>query len=212
MRRRVERKIEAYRDGALSRSEGERVERMLRRDLSGERHLRQTEALGCMVREAWTEGPPGPTPEYLIGALRPAMSRVDTERAAAPLSERMLEQLVSWARPAATAGVACAAAVALFLLLPSSTPQRPDSSTGAGLAATPRTPAPGIETVALSQQMPAVFENGVALNVGVPQSIYDLAQGERPLMLFEADDGATVIWLLADAIRPGDLEAGGGWG
>ena len=212
MRRRVEKRIEAFRDGALSRSEDERVERLLRTDPASDRHLRQTKALGGMIREAWAEGPPGPTPEHLLAALRPAMARVDAERAEASLSERILEQLVSWARPAATAAVASAAAVALFLLLPSSTPQRPASSTGAGVAATSRTPPPGIEAVALTQQMPAVFEDGVALNVGVPQSIYDLAQGDTPLMLFEADDGATVIWLLAEATRPGDLQAGGGWG
>ena len=217
MRRRIDRRIEAYHDGALSRSGRERVERLLRRDLAGGRHLQKTAALGGMIREAWTEGPPAPTPEHLIAALRPAMTRLDAERAAASLSERILEQLVSWARPAATAAVAGAAAVALFLLLPSSTPQRPGLSTGAGLA-TSRTPAPAsrtpspVETVALIQQMPALFENGVALNVGVPQAIYDLAQGETPLMLFEADDGATVIWLLAEATRPGDLPAGGGWG
>ncbi len=164
-----------------------------------------------MIREAWTEGPPAPTPEHLIAALRPAMTRVDAERAAASLSERILEQFVSWARPAATAAVAGAAVVALFLLLPS-TPQRAGSSTGAGLATTSLTPSPGLETVAFTQQMPAVFKDGVALNVGVPQAIYDLAQGDTPLMLFEADDGATVIWLLAEATRPGDLPAGGGWG
>ncbi len=212
MRRRVERRIEAYHDGALSRSERERVEALLRRDLASERHLHQTEAVRGMIREAWTEGPPAPTPEHLIAALRPAMARVDAERAAASRLERMLEQLVSWARPAATAAVAGAAAVALFLLLPSSTPQRPGPSTGPRLAATSRAPAPGVETVAFTQQMPAVFEDGVALNVGVPQSIYDLAQGDTPLMLFEADDGATVIWLLADSTRPGDLPASGGWG
>ncbi len=219
MRRRIDRRIEAYHDGALSRSAREKVERLLRKDLAGGRHLQKTAALGGMIREAWTEGPPAPTPEHLIAALRPAMTRLDAERAAASLSERILEQLVSWARPAATAAVAGAAAVALFLLLPSSMPLRPASSTGAGLAATSRTPAPtsltpspGVETVALMQQMPALFENGVALNVGFPQAIYDLAQGETPLMLFEADDGATVIWLLAETTRPGDLPAGGGWG
>ena len=211
MRRRAERRIEAYHDGGLSRSGRERVERLLRRDLAGGRHLQKTAALGEMIREAWTEGPSAPTPEHLIGALRPAMARVDAERAAATLAERILEQLVSWARPAATAAVAGAAVVALFLLLPS-TPQRAGSSTGAGLATTSLTPSPGLETVAFTQQMPAVFKDGVALNVGVPQAIYDLAQGETPLMLFEADDGATVIWLLAEATRPGDLPAGGGWG
>ena len=219
MRRRVERRIEAYHDGAVSRSGRERVERLLRGDLAGGRHLQKTAALGGMIREAWTEGPRAPTPEQLIAALRPAMTRIDAERAAATLSERILEQLASWARPAATAAVAAAAVVALFLLLPSSTPQRAGSSTGAGLATTSLTPSPasltssrGVETVAFTLQMPAVFEDGVALNVGVPQAIYDLAQGETPLMLFEADDGATVIWLLAEATRPGDLPAGGGWG
>lgn len=218
MRRRAERRIEAYHDGGLSRSGRERVERLLRRDLAGGRHLQKTAALGEMIREAWTEGPSAPTPEHLIAALRPAMARVDAERAAATLAERILEQLVSWARPAATAAVAGAAVVALFLLLPS-TPQRAGSSTGAGLATTSLTPSPaslipspGLETVAFTQQMPAVFKDGVALNVGVPKAIYDLAQGETPLMLFEADDGATVIWLLAEATRPGDLPAGGGWG
>ena len=86
MRRRAERRIEAYHDGGLSRSGRERVERLLRRDLAGGRHLQKTAALGEMIREAWTEGPSAPMPEHLIGALRPAMARVDAERAAATLS------------------------------------------------------------------------------------------------------------------------------
>lgn len=183
MRRRADKRVEEYWDGAL----------------------------GSVIREVWTEGPRAPSPEYLIAALRPAMAAVDAERASAPLWERALEQMTSWMRPASAALLSGAAAVALFLLLPSSTPVAPEFAPKGGIVADSGPAIPGTETVAFSQQVPARFEDGVALNVGVPQSIYDLAQGENPLMLFQADDGATVIWVLGKAELSGGLPLAGGW-
>ncbi len=212
MRRRVERRIEGYGDGALSQRERARVERRDLQDAEGERHLRQTGAIGELIREAWNEGPPSPSPEYVIAALRPAMAAVDAERAAAPLRERALEHLASFVRPRNVALVGAVAA-AVFLLLPSSAPRGPQPAPGELTARTvaPAAPlAPEVEPVAFAQ-LPAIFEDGVALNVGVPQAIYDLAQGETPLMLFEADDGATVIWLLDDVGLSGALPGVGGW-
>ncbi len=213
MRRRVERRIEAYGDGALSRLERERVERRDLQEAECERHLRQTGALGELIREAWNEGPPSPSPEYVIGAVRPAMAAVDAERAAAPVWGRTLEHLASFVRPANVALVGAAAA-AVFLLLPSSVPRGPQPAAPGELTARTVAPAaplaPEIEPLAFAQ-LPAVFEDGVALNVGVPHAIYDLAQGETPLMLFEADDGATVIWLLDQAELSGALPGAGGW-
>jgi hypothetical protein len=168
-------------------------------------------ALGSVIREVWTEGPRAPSPEYLIAALRPAMATVDAERASAPLWERALDHMASWTRPASAALLSGAAAVALFLLLPTSTPVAPDVAPRGGVVADSGAAIPGAEPVAFSQQMPALFEDGVALNVGVPQSIYDLAQGENPLMLFEADDGATVIWVLGKSELSGGLPLAGGW-
>ncbi len=211
MREKFERSIEAYRDGALSRPKRERLERRLRQDREGERHLRRTRALGSIVRETWNDGPAAPSPEYVMAALRPAMAAIDAERRAAPGWARALGRVASWVNPIPAALVTAAAAIALFILLPTTTPQAPDSAPAGALSASSEPAAPGIEAVAFSR-MPAVFENGVARNVGFPHSIYDLAQGERPLMLFEADDGATVIWLLADAESPGDLPDVEAWG
>ena len=98
MRRKADKRVEEYWDGAL----------------------------GSVIREVWTEGPRAPSPEYLIAALRPAMAAVDAERASAPLWERALEQMASWMRPASAALLSGVAAVALFLLLPSATPVAPD--------------------------------------------------------------------------------------
>lgn len=183
MRRKVDKRVEEYWDGAL----------------------------GSVIREVWTEGPRAPSPEYLIAALRPVMAAVDAERASAPLWERALDQMASWVRPASAALVSGVAAVALFLLLPSSTPVAPDVAPKGGVRADSGPVILGAEAVAFLQQMPALFEDGVALNVGVPHSIYDLAQGENPLMLFEADDGSTVIWVLGKSELSPGLPLAGGW-
>ncbi len=183
MRRKADKRVEEYWDGAL----------------------------GSVIREVWTEGPRAPSPEYLIAALRPSMAAVDAERASAPLWERALEQMASWVRPASAALLSGVAAVALFLLLPSTTPVAPDVAPEGRVRMDPGLAIPGAEVVVFSQQVPALFENGVARNVGVPQSIYDLAQGENPLMLFEADDGSTVIWVLGNSELSGGLPLAGGW-
>lgn len=208
MRRRIERIIEAYGDGALSRTARERVERRLRSNPGGEAHLQRTRALGNMIRDACGEAPPVPRPEQIMAVLRPAMRAIDAERASAPRWQRVRDELESWLRPSGAA-LAGAAAIALLLLVPTLMPTD-DAQLGSERLASPAPAAPRSAPFALAK-LPVAFENGVARNVGLPQSIYDLAQGETPLMLFEADDGATVIWLLGDAELPGAFATPGGW-
>ena len=49
---------------------------------------------------------------------------------------------------------------------------------------------------------PAAFDS--------PTTIYDLAQGDSPLMIFESDDGATVLWMLEEE-SVSSLAAAAGW-
>lgn len=173
MRRFWEWRLEAYRDGALSGRQRRRVERRAESDPASARHLRATEALGAAVRAAWTEGAPAPSNEYLIAALRPRMAQIDAELGKRP-ARRWLGALGLGLRPLPAVAFAGAALVALYLALPRLV-EPPGSALSPPSTAVAETPdlAPG-------------------------QGIYDLAQGDSPLMILEAEDGSTVIWILED--------------
>ena len=80
MRRgRLERQLGAYRDGELSPEQREGLAERLERDAGTGRLLARGEALGRVVREAWTDGPPAPDTEHLLASLRPGFARVDAE-------------------------------------------------------------------------------------------------------------------------------------
>lgn len=169
-RRRRERQLEAYRDGELSHRARERVERRLDSDPEAARHTQRMEALGAAIREAWSEGPSAPSPEFLVGALRPQMVRVDEELAARSPWRRLRERLGEVLRPAPVTALA-GTVVAAFLLVLLGPPVLEEGS---------------------------VLPPGAIPTIASPAAIYDLNQEEDPLLVYEIEDGITVIWVLED--------------
>ncbi len=196
MKRYHEKKIEAYLDGATSVRERQRLERRVREDDAARRHLEMTQVLGRGIQKAWSEGPLAPSPEYLIAALRPEMDRIDAERAGSPRWEGTAQRLAALLRPVPIAAIAGAAALVLIVVTSLGLPQG-DEGLDLGKTARVQEPASS-QPVAL----PAVFDS--------PTTIYDLAQGDWPLMIFEADDGATVLWMLEEE-GLSRLAAAAGW-
>ena len=78
-RKRLERQLDAHRDGLLDEREAREIERLLSSPSDAGRQLRHTSALGSAVREAWRDGPEAPAPERILAALRPEMARIDAE-------------------------------------------------------------------------------------------------------------------------------------
>lgn len=189
MKRRDEKRIEALLDGAAR--EGD--ERWVGADAERAAYLSRTRALGRVISEAWTEGPPAPSPEYVISALRPEMARIDAERAARRPLRRVSERASQWLRPLPIAALAGAAGLALVVLTSLNPP--PDSSSAIRLGA-----AESLAAAPVARS--ADFDS--------PTTIYDLAQGNSPVMIFEADDGATVLWMLEDEGLSG-LGVAPGW-
>ncbi len=176
----LERRVAAYRDGELSASRRVKLESQLESDSGASHLLRRSEALGRAVREAWTDGPSAPAPDRLLEALRPGLARIDAEIEAGgsrlPLSERVRALL-----SAPTPGLATAAAalgLIAYLVLPQGPVER-DS----------RNP-PSIRTASLPTVLGRPAKETLA-------PIYDL-QGEASVLIFEGDEGSTVIWILDD--------------
>lgn len=191
-RRRLEKQIGAYRDGALSERQAEALRRRLDTDPDVRLELARHEMLGRLTREAWREGPRSPSPELLIAVLRPGMARIDAE-----LKDSWVLRWRGWLTPAPLVALGTAAALlALAIVQPEAV--RP-SAEPAVPSLTAQTEAPGIP------QAPTRSE--AARDIPV----YDLAQGDSPLMLFE-DEGTTFIWLIEPEKLGDDLSAlPGGW-
>ena len=169
MSRPNERKLSAYFDGALSERDRRAVERYLEREPDGRRQLDRHAEMSALVRDAWTEGPPTPRTDMLIQSLRPMLARIDAELAERRSPMRWLRRISELLGPIPLAtAVAAAALVLAFVAL-----DRPDST-------------PPVPVVA------------AGISFGSPSSVYDLEQAEKPLMIFQTDDGVTVIWLLDD--------------
>ena len=191
MNRRTEKKLNALHDGALSERERQRMHARVHAEPELRRYLDETRALGSIVREAWSEGPRAPAPEYVISALRPAMARIDAERAAASPWARTREILSDWLRPAPIAA-ALIGTTALVLIAVLPTPRNPvlrDSLT------TNFSGARSMATVEPNPLIEPVSQSGSALHA--PGAIYDIASEGTPLMFFESED-ATVIWVIPD--------------
>ena len=119
MNRRLRRRLEALRDGALPLEASRRLSESVRNDPLATRVLEETELLGRAVRESWREGPPAGNPDRLIAELRPGMARIDRELGERGSSVRILDRLLSWMPPAPSlAAGAMVAALALVVLLP----------------------------------------------------------------------------------------------
>ena len=178
------RRIGAYHDGALSGSARRRIERRVEADPEAGKRLHEMEVLGEAVRAAWTDGPPGPAPERVIASLRPQLRAIDQElaRKAVPALGERLSALLRPAPARVLAGAALAVLLAVGVL--------PFVGTG-------ETPS---ETSSISAASPAF---------GTSDTIYELDQAEVAVMVFEAEDGSTVVWMLEeepDLISRGPFE------
>jgi hypothetical protein len=179
-----ERTLDAYRDGALSERRRERIARRLADDPDAERFLRGRTALGDLVRDAWNDGPPPPDPDRLLAALRPAMRRIDAERAKERRPWRVIQRVAQeWAvvcrRALAPAGLAAAAMAALVLVQP-------------GTLNRPRQ----VQHVVAMPMGPQAIEE-----LRWPSSVYDLAQEDVPLMVYEK--GGATVFFFGGAPPPG---------
>ena len=192
MRRARERRLDAYRDGELSPGARHSVERSLARDPEAARRVDDTERLGRAIRAAWSEGPPVPSPDYLIAALRPELRRIDRELAEVGALSRLLGRLRQGLQPAPAGAfaAACALALFLFLALPSLLPSDLAAPTPSIVAQAPTGSVAGSEAFA---------------------PIYDLAQSDQPLMILQGADGSTVIWVLNDPEPLSALPGADGW-
>jgi anti-sigma factor RsiW len=202
IRRRLDKQVGAYRDGALSEGQADAVRRRLESDPEARTELARYESLGRLTREAWREGPTAPPAELLISALRPGMARIDAE-----LQEQRSSRRRGWFVPVPVLAMGAAAAlVAAVLLRPAALPDPLGASGAPGFAARAENPAPlPVQPIADAAQSD-------------PQElpVYELAQGDAPLVVFE-DGGTTFIWLLEEPKRGGDDDlssitiAHGGW-
>jgi hypothetical protein len=187
MRRGLERRLDAYRDGALTTAERERLAQRLAADPASAERVRSTEQLGQAVRLSWTEGPPSPSPDYLIAALRPELRRVDAELGRAGrligFAERLVEELRALL-PSPALGAAALAGLLMLFTFPS-------------LVEPPH------------QALPA----SSLTNFSVPETatIYDLAQDEMSLMILQDEDGAAVIWILEQPEQLFEAPVVDGW-
>ena len=199
MKRGRERKLEAYRDGALGESERRRIERDLEKDLDAARYVERSTALGALVREAWREGPPAPSAERLLASIAPEMRRIDAERAAGSAGGRALGRLSRWLRDGLeavngrwlAAGGALAAVCAAFLMIPTTM----DSATSAFVpAAVEQVVAPRASVpVQLASEVTADTGPRFVGELGWPSAVYDLAQEDVPLMISEKDGGIVIL-------------------
>jgi hypothetical protein len=186
-RRRLEKQVGAYRDGALSERGAAAVRQRLARDPEAALELARHEALGRLTREAWREGPAAPSPEMLIAVLRPGMARIDAE-----LEGSRSARWRGWLAPVPLFALGAAAAVlALAILQPGISWNRAERS------------APQVIARADTSSLSAAAEAAAPAAEEAEQiSVYDLAQGDSPLVVFE-DGGTTFIWLIEPG-KPGD--------
>ncbi len=218
----LDKRLSAYLDGALAEVRRERFERELERDASLQKQLRRSRALSGLVREAWTEGPVAPSPEFLIASIRPHIAAISRERRARPAWQQSLEharmRLAGWFSPATLA----TSAVAAFLLAVAILPRQ--EAAVPGLAASlPVSPPPtsahfGSVQSSSSPVWPSqrqIFGTPFAPASTAPDrsaGVYDVESGESPAMLFQNEDGSTVLWLLEDDDLSQMLERMDRWG
>lgn len=202
----LDKRLSAYLDGALEDVKRERLEREIEREPALQAQLRRTQSLGSLVREAWSEGPAAPAPEFLIAALRPQIAAIARERRARPSWQRGLEQvrlrLGSWFGPMPLAASAAAAFLVALAILP-----RPNGSSDELIAG----PILGAQRSSSGTSLPISLgwrqqrQTGPQIPFGpviysedAAAGVYDLAPGENPAMLFQNEDGSTLLWLLDD--------------
>jgi anti-sigma factor RsiW len=219
-----DKRLSAYQDGALTDPKRERLERELEREPALRKQLERSRALGNLVREAWTEGPAAPPPDVLLAALRPRLAAIARERREQPAWRRALEdvriRLAGWFGPVPLATSAAAAFVLALALLPRS--NMSDSSFTAALPLTraespmraPFEPAAKLRTRTPSTQfmVPSMPFAPANLSQDSAAGVYDLSPRERPAMIFQNEDGSTMLWLLDEDDLSGLFGRMDGWG
>ena len=197
------RRPDAYYDGVMSAKSRRRFERELERSPGLAAEVERREELGRLLREAWTDGPASPSPEYLIAAVRPELARVDRERGAEPVWLRAWQGLRHFVPPVPASALAGAALVLLVVLArpdPPAVPLPIDAAPIAGVSSP-------IRAFEAGGPLAEPAENP-AFAFGMPTAVYDVAQGESPLMLFEAADGTVVFWLIDEDQEVSSLRRG----
>ena len=213
-----DKRLSAYLDGALVDAKRERLERDLERDPALQKQLERSRALGSLVREAWTEGPAAPPPDVLLSALRPQLAAIARERRERPAWQRAFEQtrvrLASWFGPMPLATSAAAAFLLALAMLP-----RPTGPNANFSALLPTGPGPSDATSPLRTRssstqfiLPRPPFAPASLSQSAEAGVYDLSPGERPAMIFQNDDGSTMLWLLEDDDLSQLLERMDRWG
>jgi anti-sigma factor RsiW len=202
----LDKRLSAYQDGALADSKRDRLQRDIERDPALQKQLKRSQALSSLVREAWTEGPAAPPPELLIAALRPQLAAIARERRERPAFARALEQarlrLARWVGPMPLLTSAAAAFLLALVLLPNT--NDPNSSLSASLhfaqraVETQPAPLPRARVSTTPFMFPRVPFAPASLSQNAAAGVYDLSPGERPAMIFQNDDGSTMLWLLED--------------
>jgi hypothetical protein len=210
MRRGLERTLDAYRDGALTDAESEKVRRRLARDADARRMLEARDALGALAREAWRDGPPAPLAQDLIAGLRARLADVDAEFDAGP---RHSDRAWSWLRPVPLAAAVAGVGALMLLMLWRAPAERPvPGEPGAltrSLAALPdAAPAPPPDLARVATKDPTLQADSA---FGLPSAVYSLAVGESPAMLLEAEDGSVVIWLIEEEEELSSVHTADGW-
>ncbi len=198
----LDKRLSAYLDGALSDGKRDRFERELDGDPALQRQLKRGKALSHLVREAWTDGPAAPPTEFLIAALRPQLAAISRERRARPAWQQALERarvrLSSWLGPTPLATSAVAAFLLALAILPRPIGTPPDlgavlPSAQPPLGLMPAPAAPATHSRPRVMRMPLA---PASLSQDSAAGVYDVSPGESPAMIFQDEDGSTLLWLL----------------
>jgi hypothetical protein len=180
MRRRLERRVDAYRDGGASPRARAALERRATPGSEADRLLRDREALGSAIREAWTEGPPAPAPAAWIADLRRGLAAVDAElEREGPLTALLGRFREFRLQPVPVLAVGAAAAAVLAVLLIPTDGERESAPIATAFEA-------GAEPIRVAEADQA--------------EVYDL-QGDGLVMVFDELE-ATLIWVVEE---PDDL-------
>lgn len=207
MKRGRERKLEAYRDGALGEAERRRIERDLEQDVDAAHYVERSAALGELIRDAWSQGPPAPSADRLLASIAPEMRKIDAERAPSSAAGRALEGLSGWLRDGLDAmsskwliaGGALAAVFAAFLMVPRTMDPAMSAYVPDAVARfVDERPSPSVPVQLASDTGPQFVGE-----LGWPSAVYDLAQEDVPLMVSEKD-GAIVILMGEPEPVPGE--------
>lgn len=205
----LEKRVSAYVDGALRGAKREQFERDLDGDSRLARQIERSRALGQLVREAWTEGPAAPSPDFLLATIRPALAEIDRERNARPSWRRSLDsalaRLSAALRPSPVLAAAAAVAFVVALAVMPRLEVGPSVQTNFAASETAQASQSQAPAPLLSPAEPADF------TADGPGSIYDVWPG-RPAVLFHSGDGSMMLWLIDDGDLSYRLGSARPWG